>query len=75
MRSALWAIGDFTTAYLVSSGAPALSTEVLTTLSFRYAFDLANPALGVAAVMSALPVLTPIVIILMRKLQTTEAQL
>ena len=52
-----------------------MSTEVLATLGFRYAFDSANPALGVAAVMSALPVLIPIVIILIRRLQTREVQL
>ena len=75
LLSTLWTLGDFTTVYLVSGGGPARATEVLATLGFRYAFDLANPALGVAAVMSALPVLTPIVIILMRRLQTTEAQL
>ena len=75
LLSTLWTLGDFTTVHLVSGGGPARATEVLATLGFRYAFDLANPALGVAAVMSALPVLTPIVIILMRRLQTTEAQL
>jgi len=48
---------------------------VLATLGFHYAFDLAKPALGVAAVMSTLPVLIPIVIVLMRKLQTSEVQL
>jgi multiple sugar transport system permease protein len=73
LLSALWAFGDFTTAYLVSSG--AWSTEVLATLGFRYAFDLARPELGVAAVMSVLPVLIPIVILLMRRLQTSEVQL
>jgi multiple sugar transport system permease protein len=75
LLSTLWTLGDFTTVYLVSSGGPARATEVLATLGFRYAFDLGNPALGVAAVISALPVLIPIMIILMRKLQTTEAQL
>ena len=74
LLSTLWTLGDFTTVYLVSGGGPARTTEVLATLGFRYAFDLANPALGVAAVMSALPVLIPIVIILMHKLQTTEEQ-
>jgi multiple sugar transport system permease protein len=73
LLSALWALGDFTTVYLLSGG--AWSTDVLATLGFRYAFDLANPALGVAAVMSALPVLIPIVIILMRRLHTSEVQL
>ena len=52
-----------------------LSTEVLATLGIRYAFDIGQPRLGVAAVMSALPLLIPLVIILMRKLRTTEVQL
>jgi len=75
LLSTLWTLGDFTTVYLVSGGGPGFSTEVLATLGFHYAFDLAKPALGVAAVMSTLPVLIPIVIVLMRKLQTSEVQL
>lgn len=73
LLSALWALGDFTTPYLVSSG--AWSTEMLTTLGYRYAFDMGNPALGVAAVMIALPLLIPIVLILMRRVRMTEVQL
>ena len=75
LLSTLWTIGDFITVYLVSSGAPYYSTDVLATLGIHYAFDVAQPELGVAAVMSALPVLIPIVIILMRTLQTREMQL
>ena len=75
LLSTLWTLGEFTTVYLVSGGGPAGSTEVLATLGFRYAFDASKPALGVAAVMSALPVLIPIVILLMRRLQTSEVQL
>ncbi len=73
LLSALWALGDFTTAYLVSGG--AWSTEVLATLAFRYAFDLSNPALGVAAVMSTLPLLIPLAIVLMHRLRTSEVGL
>jgi multiple sugar transport system permease protein len=75
LLSTLWTLGDFTTAYLVSGGGPAGSTEVLATLGFRYAFDANKPALGIAAVMSALPVLIPIVVLLMRRLQTSEVEL
>ena len=74
LLSTLWTLGEFTTVYLVSGGGPAGSTEVLATLGFHYAFDAAKPALGVAAVMSAVPVLIPVVIILMRRLQTSEVQ-
>ena len=75
LLSTLWTIGEFTTVYLVSGGGPALSTEVLATLGFHYAFDIGNPALAVAAVMSALPVLILIMIVLMRRLQTSEVRL
>ena len=36
---------------------------------------MATPRLGVAAVMSALPVLIPIALLLIRRLQATEVQL
>jgi len=75
LLSALWTVGDFTTVYLVSNGGPGGATEVLATLGFHYAFDRASPALGVAAVMSAMPVLIPLVILLMRRLQTSEVRL
>jgi len=75
LLSTVWTIGEFTTVYFVSGGGPAWSTDVLATLGFRYAFDFANPALGVAAVMSVLPVLVPVVIVLMRRLQTRAVQL
>jgi len=75
LLSTLWTLGDFTTVFLVSGGGPAGTTEVLATLGFEYAFDNAKPELGVAAVMSALPVLIPIAILLMRRLQTSEVQL
>ena len=75
LLSTIWTMGEFTTVYFVSGGAPVWSTEVLATLAFHYAFDAANPALGVAAVMSVLPLLVPLVIALMRALQTRAVQL
>jgi multiple sugar transport system permease protein len=71
----LWTLGEFTVPYLVSNGAPGGATEVLATLGFHYAFDLSEPALGIAAVMSALPLLIPILVVLMRRLRVSEAQL
>lgn len=75
LLSTIWTVGEFATVYFVSGGAPAWSTEVLATLAFHYAFDAASPALGVAAVMSILPLLVPAVIVLMRTLQTRALQL
>jgi len=75
LLSTIWTLGDFNTVYFVTGGGPALSTHVLATLGIRDAFQIANPELGMAAVMSALPLLIPLVIFLMRKLATTEVQL
>jgi len=75
LLATLWTVGDFNTVYLVSMGAPARSTDVLATLGFHYAFDAANPELGVAAVMCALPLLVPLALVLMRRLQAGEVQL
>ncbi len=75
LLSTIWTLGDFSTVYFVSGGGPAMSTEVLATLGIRNAFVLAQPRLGVATVMSALPVLIPLVILLMHRLRNSEVQL
>ena len=75
LLATLWTVGDFNTTYLVSIGAPARSSEVLATLGFHYAFDAAQPALGIAATMSALPLLVPVALVLMRRLQAGGVQL
>jgi len=75
LLSTIFTVGDFTTVYFVSGGGPAMSTDVLATLGIREAFTVGRPELGVAAVMTALPIVIPIVIFLMRKLSTTEVQL
>jgi multiple sugar transport system permease protein len=71
----VFALGDFNSTFFVSGGGPAMSTEVLATLGIRYAFTLGVPNMGVATVMSALPLLIPLVILLMRKLRMSEGQL
>jgi multiple sugar transport system permease protein len=75
LLSTLWMAGDFTTVYFVSGGAPALSTEVLATLGIHQAFDTANPPLGVATALSAMPLLIPLTIFLMRKVHVAGVQL
>jgi multiple sugar transport system permease protein len=75
LLSVLWTLGDFTTVYLVSNAGPAGLTNVLATLGYHYAFGLGRPALAVAAVISALPVLIPIAVVLMRRFQTSGVEL
>ena len=75
LLATIWALGDIATVSLVSGGAPKNSTDVLATLGIHYAFDMLRPELAVAVAMSALPVLIPIVITLMRRLRIREVQL
>ena len=75
LLSTLWTLGDFSTVYFVSSGAPARTTDVLATYGFHETFDFGHPELGAAAMMSALPLVIPIVILLMRRLHRTGVQL
>lgn len=75
LLSTAWTLGDFPTAYFVTSGAPSMSTNVLATYGFHEAFDFGFPKLGVAAMISALPLLVPVVIVLMRRVRATGVQL
>jgi multiple sugar transport system permease protein len=71
----VWMLGDFNTADIVSSGAPDGTTDVLATLGVDYLFEKGQPALGVATVVSTLPVLIPLGYLLVRRLRTTEVEL
>jgi multiple sugar transport system permease protein len=75
LLATIWMLGDFNTVDMVSSGAPNGRSDVLATLGVDTLLDHANAALGVATVMSALPVLIPIGVLLIRRLQTREVQL
>jgi multiple sugar transport system permease protein len=75
LLSTIWTLGDFNTVHFVSGGGPALQTHVLATLGIRDAFELGDPRMGMACVISALPLLIPLVIVLMRKLAKGEVQL
>ncbi|MGE5270269.1 MAG: carbohydrate ABC transporter permease [Thiohalocapsa sp.] len=75
LLATIWMLGDFNTVEMVSSGAPNGKSDVLATLGVDTLLDNANAALGVATVMSALPVLIPIGVLLIRRLQTREVQL
>lgn len=68
LLSTIWTLGDFNSIYLLTGGGPNELTHVLATLGIRYAFRLQELDMGVAAVMTALPILVPLVIILVRRL-------
>lgn len=75
LLATIFLLGDFNSVFFVTGGGPANSTHLLATLGIRDAYDMGHPDLGVAAVMSALPLMIPLVIILMRKLKNTQVQL
>lgn len=75
LLSTIWTLGEFNAVNFISGGGPAMSTEVLATIGIRYAFTLANPPLGVAAVLSALPLLIPVVAVLIYRLRKSSVQL
>jgi multiple sugar transport system permease protein len=75
LLATIWMIGDFNTPEMVTSGAPDGSTDVLATLGVDTLMEHGNPPLGLATVMSALPVLIPLGVLLMRRLQLREVQL
>src|SRR5215472_13188568 len=73
--SAIWTFGDYSPVLFVSAGTPAFESEVVSTLGFHYALDFANPPLAVAAGLSLLPLLVPLMILVIRRLQRIEVQL
>ena len=75
LLSAIWMIGDFNTADLVSGGAPLGATNVLATLGVDFLLEQGKPELGVAVVVTALPLLIPLGILVIRRMHTREVQL
>lgn len=68
LLSTIWSIGDFNSVYLLTGGGPTDSTHVFATLGIRYAFNIGDIHTGVATVITALPIVVPIVFILIRRL-------
>ncbi len=65
--SMIWTLGDFNSVYLLTGGGPADLTHVLATLGVRYLrYDKVE--LSMAAIVTALPLVLPLVYILMRRL-------
>jgi len=65
--SMIWTLGDFNSVYLLTGGGPADLTHVLATLGIRYLrLDAVN--LSMAAIVSALPLVLPLVYFMMKRL-------
>jgi multiple sugar transport system permease protein len=68
LLSTIWSVGDFNSVYLLTGGGPTDSTHVYSTLGIRYAFQIGDVRTGVATVITALPLVVPIVFVLIRRL-------
>jgi len=73
--SMIWTLGDYNTVRFITGGGPTLSTHVLATLGIRDAFEIGEPSVGMAAVISALPVLVPLVVLLVWRMNKERVQL
>jgi multiple sugar transport system permease protein len=65
--SMIWTLGDFNSVYLLTGGGPADLTHVLATLGIRY-LRLDQIELAMAAIVSALPLVLPLVYVMMKRL-------
>jgi multiple sugar transport system permease protein len=64
--SMIWTLGDFNSVYLLTGGGPADLTHVLATLGIRY-LRLDQVNLSMAAIVSALPLILPLVYVMMKR--------
>ncbi len=66
LLSMIWTLGDFNSVYLLTGGGPADLTHVLATLGIRY-LRLDQVNLSMAAIVSALPLILPLVYVMMKR--------
>ncbi len=68
LLTTIWSLGDFNSVYLLTGGGPAERTNTLATLGIRYGFGQADLSAGVATMITGLPLLVPLVVLLIRRL-------
>lgn len=64
---------DFAVIFILTRGGPAGATEVLSTMTFRLAFETGQLGAGAAVALTAFPVLAPLILITTRFLQPQES--
>jgi multiple sugar transport system permease protein len=67
MLSMIWTLGDFNSVYLLTGGGPGDKTHVLATLGVRY-LRIDQLELGIAAIITAMPLIIPMVWYMVRRL-------
>lgn len=69
LLSTIWTLSDYNTIHFVTGGGPADSTHVFATLGIQYAFEIGDVNQGVAVALTALPLLIPLIVVLVRRLR------
>lgn len=69
LLSTIWTLGNYNAIFFVTGGGPIDSTQVFATLGIKYAFQVGDVNLGVAVALTALPVLVPLIVLLVRRLR------
>lgn len=65
----IWALGEFNSIYLMTGGGPYDATHTLGTVGLRYAFHAHDLNTGVAVVLTAIPIMIPIVFYMLQQLK------
>ena len=68
LLSSIWTLSDYNSIHFITGGGPADTTHVLATLGIRFAFDVGDVDQGIAVALTALPVIIPLIIVLVRRL-------
>ncbi|MDB5779376.1 MAG: sugar transporter permease [Polaromonas sp.] len=71
--STIWSLGDFNSVYLLTGGGPGDNTHLLATLGIRYGFGQNDVGTATASVITALPLLVPLVIVMLHWIRKQEA--
>lgn len=72
LLSTIWSLSDFNTIRFITAGGPADGTHVFATLGIQYAFEIGNIDEGVGVALTALPVLIPLIVLLVRWLRKEQ---
>jgi len=67
--STIWTLGDFNTVWVLTKGGPADSTHLISTLAFRYGFELGDLGISSAMIVLALPMIITLILILLKFLK------
>lgn len=67
--STIWTLGDFNTVWVLTKGGPADSTHLISTLAFRYGFEIGDLGISSAMIVFILPGIIVLISLLLKSLR------